>query len=398
MNILFLTSRLPYPPNRGDRVRTFNFIKRLSQDHEIQLLSFIESGKERERLPLLEPYCRVETVTLSRSRSYWNMLTRATSGSPFQTMYYHSREMERLVRRHVESQDFDLVYSHLFRMAPFAPLLPNVPRVVDLTDCISRELAASIRHRPWPLRPLLRVEANRIRRYEAWVADSFDEAWTISPSDRAEILRLAPDASIHVVSNGVDDSLYSATPRRGGMRLGFLGNLSVPHNIDAARLLALEIMPEVQRIFPDARLEIFGDGVTRSVRNLHGKNRTIVTGPVANLGAVFESLSVFVSPLRFAAGIQNKILEAMAAGLPVVTTSYGNEGLAAEPEKEILVHDHLAHFAGAVISLLQDPDRATELGEAARSFVQSSFTWDAVADRIANLTSPAVPCEPVTSA
>ncbi|MCK4546638.1 MAG: glycosyltransferase [Candidatus Eisenbacteria sp.] len=397
MNILFLTSRFPYPPNRGDRVRTFNFLKRLSLDHDIQLLSFIQSEEELRGLPALEPYCRVETVHLPRSRSYWNMLSRAGSALPFQTLYYESREMEHLIHTHTSNRRFDVVYIHLFRMAPFALALPGVPRILDLTDCISGELAASIPHRSWFLRRPLRMEADRIRRYETRVASGFDEVWTISEADRSEILRMAPGAPVHVVPNGVDESLYSADPSREGMRLGFLGNLSVPHNIDAARFLALEIMPRIRGAFADSQLELVGHGPTRMVRQLHGRNGTVVTGPVENLREWFESLAVFVSPLRFAAGVQNKILEAMAAGVPVVTTSHGNRGLAAGPEKEILVRDRPDDFAEAVISLLHDPAQAARLGQCGRSFVRDNFSWDAVAERVANLACPSIQRETVTS-
>ncbi len=389
MNILFLTSRLPYPPNRGDRVRTFNFLRRLSADHRIHLLSFIETEDERAHLPALETFCKPETVLLSRSRSYRNMLGGAASSLPFQTLYYKSGEMERRSREILREHPFDLIYTHLFRMAPYAGNAPGIPRIVDLTDCISRELAASIPHRPWFLRVPLRLEAAKMRKYEARVARSFDEVWTISEADRSEILKLAPGAPVHVVHNGVEESLYAARPTFQKSRLGFLGNLSVPHNVDAARFLAERILPRVRAECPETELELLGAAPAPAVRRLEGRNGISVTGSVDNLKSTLENFSVFVCPLRFAAGVQNKILEAMAAGLPVVTTSLGNQGLGAEPDREIFVRDDPEDFARAVISLLQDPERAASVGESGRTFVKRTFSWDAVAERVAAIRSSA---------
>ena len=391
MRILFLTSRLPFPPHRGDRVRTYNFLKRLSRDHDVHLISFIESNQEMEHLPALEPLCKVETVLLNRRASFINMLRHAASILPFQVLYYRSPEMQRKVERCVRDVKFDLIYTHLFRMVPFSPKSSGAIRILDLTDCISRELRASLPYRPRLLRLPLRMEIERIRHYEGEVSSQFDEVWTISDSDRDAIIESNPNAKIEVVPNGVDSSLFDCRPERGGNRVGFLGNFSVPHNIDAANFLASEIMPRVLKTLPDATLELIGHGVTGDVRRLDRNNNTVVTGPVEKLSDGLGGLTLFVSPLRFSAGIQNKIIEAMAAGVPVLTTSFGNWGLRAEPDKEIVIRDDPDQFADAVISLLQDPDRAARLGENGRSFVRSRFSWESVADRVAAFDSTASP-------
>ncbi|MFH1277260.1 MAG: glycosyltransferase [Candidatus Eisenbacteria bacterium] len=387
MKILFLTSRLPYPPHRGDRVRTYNFLKRLSRDHEIHLLTFVESADETRHFAALEPYCRPEAVVLTRRASYVNMFTRSMSKLPFQVLYYRSPGMSRAVERRLRRHRFDLVYTHLFRMAPFAPEPDGALRVLDLTDCISAELAASIRHRPLPMRLPLKLEVGKIRRYETESAGRFHDVWTISESDREKILRMSPDAPVTVVPNGVDESLFEVSPARSAKVLGFLGNFGVPHNIDAARHLVLDIMPRILESVPDARLELIGQGHSPALRKLDGANGTTVVGPTESLGEALGRLTVFLSPLRFAAGVQNKILEAMASGLPVVTSSPGNRGLAAEPETEIVVRDGPEEFAAAAVSLLRDPVRAARVGEKGRVSVRRRFSWDRVAARVDDLLS-----------
>ncbi len=385
MKVLFLTSRLPFPPHRGDRVRTFHFLKTLARDHEVHLISFIQSDEERALLPQLERFCKVETVLLKRRDSWCNMIRNAASPLPFQLLYYRSGAMRDLVARRAAATKFDLVYTHLFRMVPYAPEPTGAVRVLDLTDCISRELSASLAYRNPLLRPPLRMEADKIRRYEADAANRFDEVWTISEADGRDIAERAPNAPLVAVPNGVEPALFDCTPRRNGTRLGFLGNFSVPHNIDAAGFLALEIMPLVREAVPGAELELIGHGVGDEVMRLHGTNGTIVSGPVERLEDGFANLTVFASPLRFSAGIQNKIIEAMAAGVPVVTTSLGNRGLGAALDDEIVVRDGAGVFAEAVVALLGDPARAERIGENGRAFVRERFSWEIVAQRVAAL-------------
>jgi sugar transferase (PEP-CTERM/EpsH1 system associated) len=385
MKILFLTSRLPHPPHRGDRLRTHEFLRRLSRDHEIRLFSFVESVDEAARASALAPFARVDTVLLPRHRSWWNMASHPWSRLPFQALYYRSAEMAALVRRVTAEEPFDLIYTHLFRMVPFVPEDPGAFRVLDLTDCISHEISLSLPYRPWPMRLPFALEAARVRRYEALTARAFDEVWTISEADRKGILDLAPGAPVEVVPNGVDESLYAVTPGAESPRLVFLGNFSVPHNIDAARHLVNEVMPRVRALVPDAVLDLVGADPVPAVLRLDGRQGTTVVGPVPDLGRVFARTAVFVAPLRFASGVQNKVLEAMAAGVPVVTSSLGHEGLRARPGVEIEVRDGPEEFAATVAGLLRDRDRAVALGLAGRAFVKRTFSWDAVAARVAAL-------------
>ncbi|MBN1826475.1 MAG: glycosyltransferase [Candidatus Eisenbacteria bacterium] len=385
MKILFLTSRLPYPPHRGDRIRTFHFLRRLARDHEVHLISFIETREEERYFPILEQFSRVDTVLLPKENSFRNMIRGIPSSLPLQLHYYRSVEMEALVRQRSEATRFDLVYTHLFRMAPFAVLVDGAIRVLDLTDCVSRELGGSISYRPLWMRLPLRMETARIRLYEKEVTADFDEVWTISESDRDEIAAGAPGARIHVVPNGVSQELFDVRTDRKSPILGFLGNYQVPHNIDAARILALRVMPIVRSRFADAQLHLIGHGHSRAVDRLDGFNGTVVVGPIDNWADALSPLSVFVAPLRYAAGVQNKIVEAMAAGLPVVTSSPGNCGLQARSGSEILVYDSLEEFAVATGDLLRDPNRAAAIGERGRAFVRSRFSWDRVAERVGEL-------------
>ncbi len=396
MRILFLTSRLPYPPHRGDRVRTWNFLKSLSARHEVRLVSFTEGPVDDDGVRELSKLANVETVRLSPARSFANMALGLLSPLPYQVLYYRSAAMERAVAGALRREPFDVAVVHLFRMAPVALAAlretaggpHRAPATaLDLTDAISAELALSLPRRPALLRPAYAWESRKVRDFEARAASAFDEAWTISESDRGVILAGAPGATVAVVPNGVDASLFAGTPGGRSSAALFVGNFDVPHNADAARHLAFDIMPLVRAAEPGAVLRFVGQGRLQRLR-LGGADQGVeARGFVPRLTDVYADAAVFVAPLRFAAGVQNKVLEAMAAGLPVVTTSLVNQGLGAADGVEIVVRDEPRAFAEAVVRILRDAEGARRLGERGRAFVRVRFDWNAVVGRVEALAA-----------
>ena len=384
MRLLFLTSRLPYPPDRGDRYRVFNFLRRLSAEHEIALVSFVASESERRYASILSEYCTtVHTVhqtflrsTLSVARNVWRQ-------EPMQALYYRSRAMRRKLTEIAETQRFDVVYIHLFRMAQYAHLFPGAYRIVDLTDAISYEIGQSLPYRRGFSRLLYRIEQPRIQRFESEVAEESDEVWVISERDRRVLASLCPEANLYVVPNGIDTAALRPIPiQPDPNRVLFVGNMGVPHNIDAVQHFADRILPLVLRQLPDVRFTVTGADPVQSIRALGDHPSVDVTGFVDDLNAALNEAAVFVAPLRFAAGVQTKVIEAMAAGRPVVTTRVVNEGIGAVPGRDLLVAEDAPSFAEEIVALCLDPERSREIGSAGRRFVADRFRWDAVAERI----------------
>ena len=393
MRILCLTSRLPYPPHRGDRVRTYNFIRAFSEHHEVDLLSFVRDRREAGLARELRDLANVETVTLGTGRSLGSMAVRALSPLPYQALYYRSPAMAARCARALAGGGYDLLYAHLFRTAPFVEPALRARRgsrpiaVLDLTDAIAAEIDLSIPHRPPALRPAYRWESAKIRRYERRVAPLFDEVWTISRADAEETRRHAPDAAIAVVPNGVEETLFDLAPPEGEPGVLFVGNLSIAHNVDALGALARDIMPLVQASVPGARLSAAGSDATPAVERLARESGVELVGYLPELRDIYGIGGVFAAPLRFAAGVQNKILEAMAAGLPVVTTSVANRGLGARDGREILVRDAPEAFASAVVGLLRDRAARSALGGRGREFVRKRFRWSLARERIESLVA-----------
>ncbi len=393
MNILALTARLPYPPDRGDRLRAYHFLRVMSREHAVTLLSFIADERERVHIPPLREMCRsVQVVRLPAWRSALNVGLHFWRPLPLQSLYYRSAAMRRLVNRTLAETRFDAVYVHLFRMAQFVAWPKGSEkqpyRIVDLTDVISKEITRSLPYRGALSRWLYAIERPRIARYEEHLARDFEAAWLVSPADRDDLARRVPQARLQVVTNGVDtDALRpDGKPPRPNSLL-FVGHMRVFHNMDAAGLLAREILPLVRRQVPSATLALVGADPHPRVRALASLPGVQVPGFVPDLNAALNRAAVFVAPLRFAAGVQNKVLEALAAGRPVVTTPIVNEGIRAEAGKHLLLAETPAETARQILRLLNDPALAARLGAAARAFVQERFSWDGALRRLREIST-----------
>jgi sugar transferase (PEP-CTERM/EpsH1 system associated) len=377
MRILCLTSRLPYPPDRGDRLRAYNLLKHLAPHHTLDLLSFIASDEERDHVaPLQDILQSIDIVERSPARSAATVVLNLYRRDPLQALYYRSRTMEQLVRRKMSENRYDAAYIHLFRMAPYLAPYTSLYRIVDLTDAISMEIRRSMQYRRSLSRLVYAIERPRIEWCERWVCNTFEETWLISDADRQALSTACPEDRVHIVPNGVDLDRFSPSDEEPNHDLIlFVGHMGVFHNIDAASYLVQEILPLVRQRAPECQLEIVGADPSPVVLKLAADPAVEVTGFVPDLNAALNRAAVFVAPLRFAAGIQNKILEAMAAGRPVVTTSLVNQSLGAEPGREVIIGDTPAEVAGQIVALLSDRQRAEKIGRAARQFVRRTASW-----------------------
>lgn len=384
MKLLFLTSRLPYPPDRGDRLRTHQFLRLFAREHAVTLVSFIVHERERFLAEELTAYCdEVHLVYLPAWKSAASVALNFWRDLPLQTLYYRSRQMKRTVDDLLCAQSFDVAYVHLFRMAPYLMDHPELYRILDLTDLISYEIRSSLPYQTTPWRTLYRIEGPRIARYEQYVASRFDDVWFISRRDRDLFVEGGQQAPVQVIPNSIDEDLFLLDRTSPDMsNLLFVGHLDVEHNIDAVKYMAEEIMPIILRDAPDCQLQIVGAGSGNKLLGLEQLPGVRVIGYVPVLRNIFAECAISVAPLRFSAGIQNKVIESMAAGLPVVTTGSVSAGLGTEPERDLLVADNARTFAEQVIRLLQDEQLRRRLGRAGRAFVKTHFTSRPAIDRL----------------
>ncbi len=381
MRILFVTSRIPYPPYRGDKLKIFNLIRQLAARHELFLLTFVQNREELSWVPELRKYCRrVEAVRLSSAASLWHCLTALPGSVPFQVAYFSSRSMVKAVQRLVAEIDPDVIHTHLIRMAQYTAGIPDRRRVLDLTDAVSlylQQFSVAVRN---PLKRFaLRSELHRMLRYEP-ILSRFDRALVCSTVDREALLRNVPDARVDVMENGVDlDSLTVPADRCSvdPFRIIYTGNMSYYPNADGARYFVRSIFPLVKRAVPQARVYLVGQNPPRSVRSL-ARSDVIVTGFVKDIRGEYLKSAVAISPVRFGAGTLNKILEPLALGIPVVATSHGSVGLGLNHDAGILIADGPAEFAREVIGVLTGTAGPGAVPAEETERIRKRFSWDTV--------------------
>ena len=382
MRVLFLTSRMPYPPVGGDRFRVYHMMRAAAEaGHAVHLLTFDTHRRSEDELaPLRRLLRRVDTVPLPRPLSWWRAAQAIPGHFPLQAAYYRSARMRERVEETLRRVRPHVVVTHLFRMAPYA--LPHVERgssrwILDLTDVISAGIERSMPFRRGADRWLYRIEGPRIRDYEASVAPRFDACWVISEAEARHLARLAPDASIHVVPNGMHPDRLRASATREPARLLFLGFHDVFHNKDAVRFLVHEVFPRVRAAVPEATLAIAGKG-SEALRGWAERVSGVrVLGFVNDPEDELARAALFLAPHRFAAGVQNKVVQALASGTPVVTTAAVRSGLEPVPEGVLRVADDADALAAHAIALLRDGDAAAALGARGRAWARSRFTWNA---------------------
>jgi sugar transferase (PEP-CTERM/EpsH1 system associated) len=376
MNILYLTSRLPFPPIGGDRVRSFHFIKHLSRRHRVTIAALVENRKEVDAsAPYRNLYHHLIPVPLSRSRSYLNCLRGLGSGRPLQVHYYESSRMRAVLAREIARESYDVVVCHMIRMAPYLDDIP-LRKVVDFCDALSlfHERSSRVKHGSMLSQWIHAIEAKRVGPFEIEEIAKADVSLFISPVDVEYLRRRGLVERIAIVPNGVDVTEFAFNPDQGDDNcIVYMGNMHTFQNTDAATWLVESILPLIQSARPDAVLYIVGNAPSRRVRSLHDGRNVIVTGRVRSVATYVARAAVVVAPMRAVAGVQNKILESLALGRPVVTTSIGAEGL----ERDVLtVADAPSDFARAVVDLMENPRRRAELAIEGRRYVEAKYQWE----------------------
>ncbi|MBI4927031.1 MAG: glycosyltransferase [Anaerolineae bacterium] len=387
MKILFV---VPYVPNLV-RVRPYNLLRGLAErGHELTLATLTVSPQDRADLDALRPVCRqVLALDLPRWRSLVNCLMALPSSAPLQAAYCRSAELAHSID---QAGDFDVAHVEHLRGAWFGlqllgrPATRRLPVVWDSVDSISLlfRLAAE-RSRKRTSRWLTRFELGRTQRYEPWLAQQFDRTLVTSQRDLEEYERLlgaqALKKPIKVLPNGVDLEYYTADgiAAREPASLIISGKMSYHANVSMALHFTEHILPLVQQQRPDVKLYLVGKDPTPELLALTHNPAVQVTGTVPDIRPYLRKAAVAVTPVTYGAGIQNKVLEAMACELPVVSSSQAVSALKVAPGVDLMVADDPAEFAGAVVRLLDEPKLRDQVGRAGRAYVERNHRWSAIA-------------------
>jgi sugar transferase (PEP-CTERM/EpsH1 system associated) len=388
MKIVVLASRIPFPLEKGDKLRLHHQLRHLSEKHEVVLCCLSSKPATPEQLDALEPLVHeVHVLQLSLLKRLWRMAWAWTSALPLQVVWFTERAAKKRIRALVQSHQPDVIYCQLVRCAEYVKDLHDVPKVIDFMDALSagmhRRSHSEQRRWSWLLRGLMRTEGTRLARYESRIFDYFDASTIISRNDRLLIPHRDRD-HIRIVPNGVDFSEFSPAevrPQRPPVLL-FTGNMSYAPNVDAARFLAEEILPMVTH--PEVRVVLAGAEPKPSVQAL-ASQRVQVTGWVDDIAEEYRKATLFVAPLRMGTGLQNKVLEAMSAELPCVLSPHAFAPLGLPTKGHARVCQDAAAFARAIDDLLAHPDQATQLGKQAQAQVTANFSWQTHAAELEGL-------------
>jgi sugar transferase (PEP-CTERM/EpsH1 system associated) len=397
-DILFLSHRVPFPPDKGDKIRSWHILHRLAQHHRVHLGCLIDDKADLAHIPMLRKLCAsCGFAELNRLGALARSIGALAKNEPLTFAHFRQAELIKWVaathrRHHIDAQ---FIFSSV--MALYAEAVPDFRgiRIVDFVDVDSDKWTQYARSRPWPLSWIYNREARLLADVERRIAEDAQFALFVSEDEAAFFRRGASShTTVLAMPNGVDTVYFD--PERDypspyppdNLSIALIGRMDYWANVDAAIWFSREILPMVWRSVPDVRFYIVGAEPTQRVQALAYSNRIIVTGRVSDVRPYLAHATLAVTPLRIARGIQNKVLEAMAMGKAVVATPQAFEGIEANPGHDIVVADSATTFAAAVAGLLRDVDARRRIGARARELMISKYRWDSrlkVLDRLVEL-------------
>jgi sugar transferase (PEP-CTERM/EpsH1 system associated) len=378
MRILFLSQRVPFPPNRGDKIPNYHYIRHLSQNHDVVVACLADGREDLENVAGLSSMVEaVDAVPLSRTGSRLRALSALATGNRSLTAAcFDEPELRRVVRNRLAESSIDLAFVASSGMASHVEHWDG-PKIIQFTDLDSQKWRMYSKFARAPKRWVYQTEAKRLLEDEKRIAQAFDYSLFCSQREVADFRRLIPGMPVRCIRNGVNlDHFRQRDAAKAPFSLVFTGVMNYWPNMDGVVWFCREVLPIIQADSPQVSFTICGTSPTRPVRELERMPGVRVTGAVPDVRHYLAEASVGVVPIRMARGIQNKLLEAMAMGLPTVTTTAAFAGLEAENGRELLVADRPADFAAAVVRLLRDDDLRGNMGRAARACMEKYYQWD----------------------
>ncbi len=382
MKIFVLLPRIPYPLEKGDKLRSFNQIKQLAKHNEIVLCALNDNSKvsEQDAFRALQPYCQsINFIRISKPQIFWGLVRAFFKGLPMQCGYFYNRKAEKKVNTLIAKHKPDILYGQLLRVAEYIRY-KDCPKAIDYQDIFSYGMKRRADIASFIKRLVFNMEHRRLKRYEAAIFDNFDVRTIISEPDRA-LFPHDKRGEILIIPNGVDHDYFKPQEQEKKYDLVFTGNMSYPPNVNAVEYLAYEILPIVWRTLPEVKLYIAGATPDPKVKKV-ASERIIVSGWLDDIRDAYAQSRVFIAPMRIGTGLQNKLLEAMSMRLPAITSPLANASLGAKPDTEILVGSNAEEMAQHIITFLTEKDKAERLAQAGFDFTNRVYDWGKATEKI----------------
>ncbi|MBB5687391.1 sugar transferase (PEP-CTERM/EpsH1 system associated) [Sphingobium boeckii] len=381
--ILFLAHRLPWPPDRGDKIRSWHLLKRLAQIAPVHVACFADDAEELAHADALDSFAARRCVVQRTRTRLCGVASGVLTGRPFSLSLFDSAQIRAFVAHTLATRDIGCIFGFSAQMAPFVPQdRGDVRFVMDFVDVDSQKFKSYAQSAGPVMRRVYAREARLLARFEQETAARADVNLFVSEAEAALFRRLSGNDYVSALPNGVDAAFFDPAgaydrPAFDGPLIVLTGQMDYRPNVDAVTRFARETLPLIRAAQPKARIAIVGRKPVAAVTALAALPGVIVTGEVADVRGWLAAADVVVAPLGIARGIQNKVLEAMAMARPVVASTAAFEGIEAAAGRDLLVADGAVAEAKAVLGLMADPDRASSMGRAARAQVRVAYDWDA---------------------
>jgi sugar transferase (PEP-CTERM/EpsH1 system associated) len=378
MRILFISHRLPYPPDHGGRIRAFNLIRHFAaRGHEVTLCSLFRATDHASATRRLSRYCReMHVVTVTETAQHMRMLLRLPTRTPASLGYFYSPVLAREIRHALDRRSFDLIFVHSSSVAQYVEEVAGVKKIIDFTDMDSQKWLLYCNFKPTVPGLAYRLEGIKLAAEEKRLARRFEVCTVATKAELATLNRLGGARVADWFSNGVDQDYFK--PDGQGYRadaVSFVGRMDYYPNEECMIRFCGDVLPLLRKEIPAIMLNIVGANPTARVRRLAALEGVTVTGWVPDVRPYVLRSCAMVAPLAIARGTQNKILEAMAMGVPVVTSTEAAGGVDARADEHLLVADTPADSARAILRLLREPRERRRIGEAGRARVLSHHDW-----------------------
>ena len=378
MNILYLCHRFPFPPKRGGKIRPFNMIRHLTAaGHQVTVCSLARSQAEADEGQGIAPHCAAAEIGLvSEPLQFARMIVRLPLLTPSSMGYFYSADLAQRVRTLLATQRWDLIFVHCSSVAQYVEHVTDVPKILDFGDMDSQKWLEYANYKPWPLSWGYTLEGSKMLRAEKRLARRFDLCTATTRAEWQTLNDYGTGVATDWFPNGVDADFFSpADAPYDTDTISFIGRMDYYPNQECMARFCQQTWPLLRARRPSLKLLIVGADPTPEMRALGDLPGVTVTGSVPDVRPYIRSSALMVAPLAIARGTQNKILEAMAMGVPVVTSRAAAGGVDAEAESHFLVADSADDIAQAVLRIVEDPAERARLAAAGRARMLSHHAW-----------------------
>ena len=388
MEIIFITSRFPYPINKGDKLRAYYQIIELAKSNNIHLISLSDKDVKEYELSKLRDYCSsIHVFKLKKLKIILNLFRSFFNNKPFQVNYFYSYKIQKKINQIIKNVQPDHIFCQLIRTALYLKNQHQFPSTIDYMDALSNGIKKRIPLSNLWMKPILKIEYDRLRNFENLAYEFFDNHVIISNSDRDKIPHIN-NKKINIIPNGIDSKLFQSKEiTQKKYDLVFIGNLSYAPNIEAALYISKTIVPELVQDYPNIKVLIAGSNPVNKINKLANKHIDI-EGWVEDIKTAYCSGRIFFAPMSIGTGLQNKLLEAMSLEIPCITSKLANNSLKATHNENVLIGNNSDEYIMHIKNCLENKELRNQLALEGRKYVIENFNWHKSNEKLLKLFKP----------